>query len=125
MAIKHSIRNSLLLIAFLYRAHKHQLSDFFNTYSPHVVTYHPILPGTAGIGSAPFQKPTRNRPRNPRFLNMLLGLSPLSKMTWFWKDSGSTRLSSRIGDDTIGVCLSTSSLAPLAHCKDCPVSEQC
>jgi hypothetical protein len=32
MAIKHSVRNSCLLITFLYRAHKHQLWDFFNSY---------------------------------------------------------------------------------------------
>jgi hypothetical protein len=32
MAITHSIRNSPLLITFLHCTHKHQLSDFFNTY---------------------------------------------------------------------------------------------
>jgi hypothetical protein len=32
MAIKHSIRNSCLLINVLDRAHKHQLRDFFNSY---------------------------------------------------------------------------------------------
>jgi|SRR5664280_602391 hypothetical protein len=34
MAIKHSIRNSRLLMTFLHCTHKHQLSDFFNTYLP-------------------------------------------------------------------------------------------
>ena len=33
MAIKHNISNSRLLITFLHRAHKHQLSDFFDTYA--------------------------------------------------------------------------------------------
>ena len=30
--MKCSIRNSCLLIAFLYRTHKHQLGDFFNSH---------------------------------------------------------------------------------------------
>ena len=34
MAIQRSIWNFRLLITFLRCAHKHQLSDFFNTYSP-------------------------------------------------------------------------------------------
>lgn len=33
LAITHSIRNSRLLITSLHCAHKHQLSDFFNTYA--------------------------------------------------------------------------------------------
>ena len=33
MAIQHNIRNSRLLITFLHCTHKHQLSDFFNTYA--------------------------------------------------------------------------------------------
>ena len=37
----HSIRNSCLLITFLDRAHKHQLWDFFNSYSRyHYLPFH-------------------------------------------------------------------------------------
>jgi hypothetical protein len=42
MAIKHSIRNSCLLITFLDRTHKHQLWDFFNSHRH----YHHLFSGT-------------------------------------------------------------------------------
>jgi hypothetical protein len=41
MAMKCSIRNSCLLIAFLYRTHKHQLGDFFNSH----ISFHYVIRG--------------------------------------------------------------------------------